>query len=94
LITKPFHIRFEDSPSGRKGYIHGLIVEGPEVEVLAFQAWLHEVCKKGFREVSRIKSKGYYRKDGSEVYPPRQSIKYNFKDRGKLALVKLVWHPV
>jgi hypothetical protein len=94
LITKPFNIRFEDSPSGRKGYIHGLIVEGPEAEVLAFQAWLHEVCKKGFREVSRIKSKGHYRKDGSEVYPARQSIKYNFKDRGKLALVKLVWHPV
>jgi hypothetical protein len=87
----------EVQPYG-KGYIWGLEVEGNEASVKAFEAWCLECLKTGFRTAKRKKSVSRFGRnaltgDRIEYDPPYVDIttQINFKDKGKLALVRLQW---
>jgi hypothetical protein len=69
---------------GRKGYNFGLIVQGPKTEVAAFENWCLVTLHRDFRLASRTTS-------GQWTEDPLVSIRINFRDRGKYALVKLQW---
>lgn len=88
-----FTLEFMGVISGRKGYVHGLKVSGLEEDVVSFEKWLLDTLHNGFRSQSRIRKPAFHSKDGKVLRPATVSTMLAFKDRGKLAFVKLVYHP-
>lgn len=94
LITSSYdpELRFIDLGEVRtsnRGYNHGLLIKGPEENVIAFEKWCFSTFGQGFRIQRHKKISGTFRRDGTTYILMESRI--DFRDPDKYMLVKLQW---